>query len=753
MPARMSDPATKDLRLLQAEEGDAPDNEASEPELTDEDAPSIDDEAEADDVGTEQSQEPLDQTDTAAEGESIFESLAARTAEILEDPPATPLFDSAAHIMWAGVLATLAIMALIFVLLLRGRASRARADKAAKTDFFAPPADDFEAPPTLASDEYDDEAAAAEAIVLREEDIDVSPPKRGFFSGGDGMRQRADQTEPSTEPVFGATAKRARDASEPAADNALVGKRFAELEAGLEDRMDARLRRLEDRFDAGLRALSQTGSAEARAGGGEDLYGLLSGVEDALAAQSEGLKADTRNLLTDFAGEFDQRLATLGIGAAGGALGASALDAMGESSGVADRVDRTIADHEAALTREFDDLRARIDSLAHIGGGDLAREIAGLKASLKGSAGASTAPRVQLIDAIQRALPAGAYQTNADIDGRARADAIVRLAPQRPPIAVDAQFPIEAFDELDRVEATLEMEGRPDSRAVERAEQHFRRAALGHVVHVAEQLVRPPRTIDGAMLFLPSEEAYTEIQSRFPDVLHDAIRARVWIVSPASFSATLNIVRGLLQSGETAQGRQDSTQSSERIAAALDGLRRQVAALETRVAPGAASGYDAPGVAATARDVQARPTDRQFGAPGANDKSPAAPLRQTPPEPLSTRSTLASSSSRLGSDLASPATPTGSIDDPTAPAASSSAPSDPPKAIDPDPVEARREPRTFTEPYSSSLWSTQLRRSEDGDLNLHGAPPTSPEFGGAARRASTEKSPTQPPDERRFPLR
>ncbi len=699
MSMRMGDPPTRDLSLLQSAQ-----DEAAGP-LDGAETPSTADRA----------------------GETNFEGT--------QEPSAPPLFDSPAHIMWAGVLGTLLIMALIFVLLLRGRASRARADKAAaKTDFFAPAdADDFAPSQSRDIEPYDDDAAAEEAIILTAEDTAPAPQKRaGFFGGGDRAKRREEADGISPPP--------ARAGDEASFDGAGVGRRLTELERSIDERMDARLRRLEDRIDAGMRSLAETGAGGA---GGDDLFGLLSGVEDALAAQSEGMKAETRNLLADFAGQLDQRLVDLGVGAAGGAMGLAAIDGAGEAAGIADKLDRTMADHEAALAREFDDLRARIarQSTRVVG------------------AGAASAPRVQLIDAIQRALPAGAYQINADLDGRARADALVRLAPQRPPVAIDAQFPLEAFDELDRADSSLGEGGAASPREVERAEQNFRRAALGHVVHVGERLVLPPRTVDSAILFLPSEATYTELQTRFPDIMQDAVRARVWIVSPASFAATLNVVRGLLQSGETGESRDHDAQSAERIAAALDGLRRQVAALETRIAPGAAqaqSGADGrrPGVGSGGHSAgdegigagrSAAPAGRRLGVTERGVVRPAGATANWPEaappgaaRPPRHGGQPAQSVASAAADARAPETPSDAISETTA------------AAREPSP---RREPRTFTEPYSSSLWSSRDgRRFDESRVNDAESATDDRESVDQTRRDATQ-SDAQSPDERRFPLR
>ena len=57
----------------------------------------------------------------------------------------------------------------------------------------------------------------------------------------------------------------------------------------------------------------------------------------------------------------------------------------------------------------------------------------------------------------------------------------------------------------------------------------------------------PGETADSALMFLPTEAVYAELHASFPTLVNEAGRARVWIVSPTTFMATLTTVRAVLK--------------------------------------------------------------------------------------------------------------------------------------------------------------------------------------------------------------
>ena len=126
---------------------------------------------------------------------------------------------------------------------------------------------------------------------------------------------------------------------------------------------------------------------------------------------------------------------------------------------------------------------------------------------------------VQLEALLTDALPPDAYTLQATLSNGRRVDALIHM---EQPLALDAKFPLEAW-------------------------QALARALRLHVRAIAERYILPGETADSALMFLPSEAIYAEIHANMADVLRESFAARVWIVSPATCMATLITLRAILK--------------------------------------------------------------------------------------------------------------------------------------------------------------------------------------------------------------
>ena len=145
---------------------------------------------------------------------------------------------------------------------------------------------------------------------------------------------------------------------------------------------------------------------------------------------------------------------------------------------------------------------------------------------------------IQLKDIVSKALPADAYAWQATLSNGKRADCLVHLPNPPGPIAIDAKFPLEAYEALIEAESD---EGR------KRALTGLKQAVRIHIKAISEKYILDGETADGALMFLPSEAIYAELHARLPEVVREGFAARVWIVSPTTCMATLNTMRAILK--------------------------------------------------------------------------------------------------------------------------------------------------------------------------------------------------------------
>jgi DNA recombination protein RmuC len=145
---------------------------------------------------------------------------------------------------------------------------------------------------------------------------------------------------------------------------------------------------------------------------------------------------------------------------------------------------------------------------------------------------------IQLNDIVAKALPPDAYTMQATLSNGKRADCLIHLPNPPGPLAIDAKFPLEAYEALRRAETP---------RQVQEANMALRTAVRGHIKAISDKYIIEGETADGALMFLPSEAVYAELHANFPEIVREGFAARVWIVSPTTCMATLNTMRAILK--------------------------------------------------------------------------------------------------------------------------------------------------------------------------------------------------------------
>ncbi|MDX8442290.1 DNA recombination protein RmuC [Mesorhizobium australafricanum] len=168
----------------------------------------------------------------------------------------------------------------------------------------------------------------------------------------------------------------------------------------------------------------------------------------------------------------------------------------------------------------------------------LAGQVVQLQAILsnKQTRGAFGQSRMEAI--IADGLPHGAYEFQASLSNGSRPDCLVRMPNGSPSLAIDAKFPLEAWN------AIRAAEGADMQKA---AAQAFRRDIEVHVRDIAEKYLIQGETQDTAFMFVPSESVFAEIHENFEAVVQKAHRARVIIVSPSLLMLSIQVIQAILK--------------------------------------------------------------------------------------------------------------------------------------------------------------------------------------------------------------
>lgn len=153
----------------------------------------------------------------------------------------------------------------------------------------------------------------------------------------------------------------------------------------------------------------------------------------------------------------------------------------------------------------------------------LSTEMVSLKDILnnKQSRGAFGQGRMEAI--IKDGLHAAAYEFQATLSNGMRPDCVIILPDSALRLVIDAKFPLESYSAL---------RASQDEGARKIAETRLRGDMAKHVKDISEKYLLSGETHETAILFVPSESIYAEINESFDDVVQKAHRSRVILASP-----------------------------------------------------------------------------------------------------------------------------------------------------------------------------------------------------------------------------
>jgi DNA recombination protein RmuC len=144
---------------------------------------------------------------------------------------------------------------------------------------------------------------------------------------------------------------------------------------------------------------------------------------------------------------------------------------------------------------------------------------------------------------VRNVMPEGSFSLQHTLGNGMRVDCLLSLPEPTGNVPIDAKFPLESFKSM--------MD--PDLAESERlrAARQFRLDIRKHIRDIATKYLVPGETADGAVMFLPAEAVFAEIHAHYPDLVDEAQRARVWLVSPTTLMAVLTTARAVLKDEAT----------------------------------------------------------------------------------------------------------------------------------------------------------------------------------------------------------
>lgn len=109
-------------------------------------------------------------------------------------------------------------------------------------------------------------------------------------------------------------------------------------------------------------------------------------------------------------------------------------------------------------------------------------------------------------------------------------------------IAIDSKFPLEHYQMM--VDRKLSVEMR------ENYEKMFKQDMKKHIDAISNKYIISGETADQAILFLPAEAIFAEINAYHSDIIEYAYKKRVWITSPTTLISTLTVIEMIIKNME-----------------------------------------------------------------------------------------------------------------------------------------------------------------------------------------------------------
>ncbi len=212
---------------------------------------------------------------------------------------------------------------------------------------------------------------------------------------------------------------------------------------------------------------------------------------------------------------------------------------------ISDQVDKRLADSFEKTTAIFSDVTQRLALIdeAQKKITELSGNVVSLQEILADKRSRGAFGEVQLNSLIRNILPENSFSFQHTLSTGARVDCLLLLPKPTGNVAVDAKFPLESFRKMTNIELA-----KTDR---QQATRQFKTDIKKHIQDIATKYILKGETSDGAMMFIPAEAVFAEIQAHHPDLVELAHLSHVWMVSPTTLWAILNTARAVLKDAAT----------------------------------------------------------------------------------------------------------------------------------------------------------------------------------------------------------
>ena len=134
------------------------------------------------------------------------------------------------------------------------------------------------------------------------------------------------------------------------------------------------------------------------------------------------------------------------------------------------------------------------------------------------------------------------YDIQHKLSNGAIADSIIYGAEPIKNLCIDSKFPLENYERMTNKEFSKEVRVA--------SAKAFEADVKKHIDAIADKYIIPNETADQAIMFLPAEAVFAELNAYHEDLLKYAYERKVWICGPTTLMSTLSTVAMILKNIE-----------------------------------------------------------------------------------------------------------------------------------------------------------------------------------------------------------
>lgn len=134
------------------------------------------------------------------------------------------------------------------------------------------------------------------------------------------------------------------------------------------------------------------------------------------------------------------------------------------------------------------------------------------------------------------------YELQKHLSNGFIADAVIYAPKPLGMMCIDSKFPLENYERM--IDKSLSKEER------EYRNKLFKTDVKKHIEAIHSKYIIAGETANQAILFLPAEAIFAELNAYHPDLLKEAYQKRVWITSPTTLMSTLTTIAMIIKNME-----------------------------------------------------------------------------------------------------------------------------------------------------------------------------------------------------------